>query len=100
MGVRRLYIRPRRDVAQMESICGFRPGHECDCSVRLDSRCRVSGHVPVMHRSIFSDPLYCPNPAEGRRYVTELFYLCLYGEVVRAGVRLELPLCLIRAVVG
>ena len=26
-------------------------------------------------------------------YVPELFYLCLYGEVVRDGVRLELPLC-------
>ena len=26
-------------------------------------------------------------------YIPELCYLCLYGEVVRAGVQLELPLC-------
>ena len=33
-------------------------------------------------------------------YVPELFYLCLYGEVVRDGVRLELPLCPGHVVVG
>ena len=33
-------------------------------------------------------------------YVPELFYLCLYGEVVRAGARLELPLCPGHVVVG
>ena len=36
--------------------------------------------------------LYCLVSAAGRRYVPELFCLCLYGEVERAGVQLELPL--------
>ena len=33
-------------------------------------------------------------------YIPELFYLYLYGEVFRAGVRLELPLCPGHVVVG
>ena len=33
-------------------------------------------------------------------YIPELFYLCLYGKVGQAGVRLELPLCTSRVVVG
>ena len=33
-------------------------------------------------------------------YNRELFYLCLYGEVERAGGRLGLPLCLDHVVVG
>ena len=76
----------------MESVCGSRPGPEYDCCVRLDSRCRMSGCVPVIHRSICSDLLYCTSPAVGRRYVPELFCLCLYDEVEQAGVRLELSL--------
>ena len=84
----------------MASVCGSRPEREYDCCVRLGSRCRVLGHVPVIHKSICSDLLYCPSPAAGRMYVPELFYLCLYGEVGRAGVRLELPLCPDHVVVG
>ena len=37
--------------------------------------------------------LYYPGPAAVHKYIPELFYLCLYGEVVWAGVRLELPIC-------
>ena len=44
--------------------------------------------------------LYCPGPTEGRMYNPELFYSCLYGEVGRSGVRLELPLYPDRVAVG
>ena len=93
MGERRLYIGPRRDIARMESVCGSRPGREYDYCVWLDSPYRVSGHVPGIHRSICSDLLYCPSTVAGHMYVPELFCLYLYGGVVWAGVRLELPLC-------
>ena len=92
-GVRRLYVWPRRDVARMEFVCGFQLGRDYACRVRLDSRYRVSGHVPVIRRSIWCVLLYCPGAAKGHMYISELFYLCLYGEVVPTGVRLELPLC-------
>ena len=49
-------------------------------------------HVLVIRRSILYVLLYCPGPAEGRMYNPEMFYPCLYGEVGRSGVRLELPL--------
>ena len=91
-GLQRLYIGPDRDVVRMESVCSFRPGRENDYCVRLDSRYRLSGHVTVIHRSIYSDLLYYPSPVIGHVCVTELFYLCLYGEVGQAGVRLELLL--------
>ena len=84
----------------MESVCGSRPGREYDYYVRLDSRYLVPGHVPVIHRSICSDLLYCPSLATGHMYVPELFYLCLYGEVGQAGVHLELPLYPDHVVVG
>ena len=54
----------------------------------------------MIRRSIWSILLYCPGPAAGHMYIPELFYLCLYGEVVRAGVRLELPLFPGHVVVG
>ena len=53
--MRRLYIGPSRDVAQMESVCGFRPGRDYACHVRLSSRRRASGHAPVIRRSILTD---------------------------------------------
>ena len=84
----------------MESVCGFRPGRDCACHVRLDSRRRASGHAPVTRRSIWSDLLYCPGPTAGHMYIPELLYLYLYGEVVWAGVRLELPFCPGHVVVG
>ena len=98
--MRCLYIGPRRDVARMESVCGFRPGRDYACHVWLDSRRRVSGHAPAIRRSIWSVLLYYPGPAAGHMYIPELFYLCLYGEAVRASVRLELPLCPGHVVVG
>ena len=53
----------------------------------------MSGHGLRIQRLIWYVLLYCPGPAEGHMYNPELFYLCLYGEVGRSGVRLELPLC-------
>ena len=47
----------------------------------------------MIRRSIWSDLLYCPGLAAGHMYIPELLYLYLYGEVVWAGVRLELPFC-------
>ena len=91
--MRRLCIGPSRDVAQMEFVCGFRPGRDYACRVRLDSHRRTSGHAPAIRRSIWSDLLYCPGLAADHVYVPELLYPYLYGEVVWAGVRLELPFC-------
>ena len=62
-------------------------------------RRRVSRHVLAIRRSILYVLHYCPVFAADRRYVTELFYPCLYGEVGRSGVRLELPLYPDRVVV-
>ena len=84
----------------MESVCGSWPGREYDCCVQLGSRYRMSGHVPVIHRSICSDLLYCPGPAEGRMYDPELFCLYFYVVVGRAAVRPELPRYPDRVVVG
>ena len=98
--MRRLYIGPIRDAARMEFVCGFRLGRGYVCHVRLDGRHRASAHAPVIRRSIWSNLLYCPGPTVGHMYVPELFYLCLYGEVGRAGVSLELPPCLGHVVVG
>ena len=70
------------------------------CHVRIDSCRRVSGHTPAICRSIWYVLLYYPGPAAGHMYIPELFYLCLYGEVGWAGVRLELPLYPDHVVVG
>ena len=88
--MRRLYIGPRRDVARMEFVCGFRLGRGYVSHVRLDCHRRASAHAPAIRRSIWSDLLYCPGPAAGRMYIPEQLCLYLYGEVVWAGVRLEL----------
>ena len=69
MGERRLYIGPLRDVAQMESVCSSQLGREYDYCVRLDSRYRVPGHIPVIHKSICADLLYYPSPVVGHMYV-------------------------------
>ena len=91
--MRRLYIGPSRNAAQMESVCGFRPGHDYACHVRLDSRRHASGHAPAIRRLIWPGLLYSSGPAAGHTCIPELFCLCLYGEVVWVGVRLELPFC-------
>ena len=84
----------------MESVCGFRPGHDYACHVRLGSYHRASGRAPAIHRSTWFDLLYCPGLAAGHMYIPELLYLYLYGEVVWAGFWLELPLYPDRVVVG
>ena len=77
-----------------DEVClGVRPERYCVCCVRLDGRRCASEHVPVICRSIWSVLLYCPGLAAGDMYIPELFNLCIYSEVVRAGPRLELPLC-------
>ena len=77
----------------MESKCGFRPGRDYAYRVRLDSCRRASGRAPAIRRLIWSDLLYGPGPAAGHMYIPELLCLYHYGEVVWAGVRLELPFC-------
>ena len=52
----------------------------------------MSRHVLEIRRSIWYVLVYCSGPAEGHMYDHELFYLCLYNEAGRAGIRLELPL--------
>ena len=84
----------------MESVCGFRPGRGYVCHVRLDSRRHAPGDAPAIRSLIWSDLLYCPGLAAGHMYIPELLYLYLYGEVVWAGVRLELPLYPDHVVVG
>ena len=91
--MQRLYIGPSRDVARMESVCGFWPRRGYACHVRLDSRRRALGHAPAIRRSIWSDLLYFLGPAVGHMYIPELLCLYLYNEVVWAGVRLELSFC-------
>ena len=41
-----------------------------------------------------------PGHATGHMCIPELLFLCFYGEVVRASVRLELSFCLGHVVVG
>ena len=53
----------------------------------------------MIRRSILRVLLYRPSPVESRMYNPELFYSCLYGEVGRSGVQLELPLYLDQVVV-
>ena len=78
----------------------FSVGHGYVFHVRPYGHRRASGHAPAIHRSIWSDLLYFPGHAVGHMCIPELLCLCFYGEVVRAGVRLELPLCPGHVVVG
>ena len=89
----RLYIGPIHDVVRMVSVCGFRLGRYCTCHVRLDSHHRVSRHAPVIRRSIWSDLFYSSGSVRDHTCTPQQFCLCLYGEVRRAGVRLELSFC-------
>ena len=79
--MRRLYIGPRRDVALMEFVCGFRPGRDYVYHVKPDGHLVHRGTPPVIHRLILRVLLYCPSPAAGRLDNRELRYFCLYGEV-------------------
>ena len=84
----------------MEFVYDFRPGRGYVCHVRPDGHHRASGHAPAIHRSIWPVLLYFPGHAEGHMCIPELLCLYFYGEVVRAGVQLELPLCSGHVVVG
>ena len=84
----------------MKSVCGFQPGRGYACRARLDSRLLAPGHAPAIRRLICSDLLYFLGPIVGHMCIPELLFLCFYGEVVRAGVRLELPFCPGHGVVG
>ena len=95
-----LYIGPSHDVARTEFICDFRPGRGYVCRVPPGGYRRASGHAPVIHRLILSDLLCFPNHAAGHVYIPELLYFCLFGEAVRAHVRLEVSLYPGHVVVG
>ena len=84
----------------MESVCGFRPGRGYTYHAQLDIYRRASGHAPAICRSIWSELLYFTSPAVGHMYIPELLCLYFYGEVIRAGVRLELLFCHDHVVVG
>ena len=91
--MRHLYIGPDRVVVQMESVYDFQPGRDCACHAWLDSHRRASGHAPAIRRSIWPDLLYSLGPATGHTCIPKQFCLCLYGEVGRVGVWLELLFC-------
>ena len=95
-----LYIRLGRDVAWMEFVCGFWPGRGYVCHIQSGGHRRASGHALMIHRSILSDLLCFPSHAACHVYIPELLYFYLFSEVVRAGVQLEVPLCLGHVVVG
>ena len=78
----------------------FWPERRCACRVRVDSRPHVPGHAPAIRILILSDLLYFPGPVIGHMCIPELLFLCFYGEVVRAGVQLELTFYPSHVVVG
>lgn len=84
----------------MEFVCGARPRRGCVYHVGLSGRCFMSGHVPVIYRSILPDLLHCLGPAAGHMCDPELSCLCPYRVVVRVGVQLELLFCPGHMVVG
>ena len=76
----------------MDSVCGFRLGRGEVLYVRTGSHRRMSKHAFTIRRSVLRSLLYCPSPFAGRLGNRDLRCSCLYGEVGRSGVRLELPL--------
>ena len=100
MGVWRLYIGPSRAVARMEFVCGFWPGRGYICHVRSGGHHRAPGLTPAIRRSIWSGLLCSPSHTAGHVCIPELLCFYLFGDVVLAGVRAELPLCIDHAVVG
>ena len=81
----------------MTSVFDFQPEFGF---AELAGRRLLLEHVPLFRRLIWSDRLYCLGPVVGHRCILEPLFLCLYGKVVRAGVRLELSLCPGHVVVG
>ena len=84
----------------MELVYGFWPGHGYASHVPLDGRRRTSRRAPVIHRLILFDLLFFPNRVTGHVYIPELLYFYLFGEVVWAGIQLDMPLCHGHVVVG
>ena len=84
----------------MEPVCGIRLGQVGICYIRLSGRRCALGRTPVIHRSICSDPLYCPSRTAGHVCIPELLCFYLFGEAVPAGVQAELPFYLGHAMVG
>jgi hypothetical protein len=73
----------------------------CDVhNVGLHSHYLMPGHGLLIHRSILSDRLYWPGPDVSHMYSPRLLSPCLFGEGVRAGVRLHMPLCPVHVVVS
>ena len=84
----------------MEPVCGIRPGQVCACYIQLDDHCCMLGRTPAIRRSIWFVLLCFPNRTAGHVCIPELLYFYLFGDVVPAGVRAKLSLCLDHAVVG
>ena len=70
------------------------------CHARPDGRLLALGPAPLIRILIWSDRLYYSGHVVGHRCILQLLSLYLYGGVVHAGVRLELPLCPDHVVVG
>ena len=83
----------------MTSVFGFWPKVGCAYRAKLDGRHLTLEHVPLIHRLMSSDRLYCPGPDVSRRCSPEPLPLCLDGEVVWDGVRHKQLLCLVHVVV-
>ena len=79
---------------------GFLPEFGYAYRAKLDGRHLTLEHVPLIHILISSNQLYCPGPDVSRRCSPEPLPLCLDGEVARAGVWHEQPLCFVHTVVG
>ena len=77
-----------------------RPGRIYFYCIHRDSRRRMLGRAPAIHRSIWSSLLYFLSHATGHVCIPELLCFFLFGEVVPAGAQAELPFYLGRAVVG
>ena len=84
----------------MTSVFSFRPEFGYAARAELEGRRLVLWHAPLIHRLIWPDRLYFPDPIISRRYSPELLPLCLDGEVVGVGVRHKQSLCLAHVVVG
>ena len=84
----------------MKSACGYRPGRDSVCHVRIGSRRRESKNVLAIRKLIWCVLLYCLALAEGRMYGPELLCPCFCEAVGRAVVRPELPFYPDRGVVG
>ena len=78
----------------MELVCGIQPGQfGFYCNWCGDRRCTL-GRAPAIRRSIWADPLSFPSRNAGHLYVLEFLCLFLFGDMVLACVRADVPVCL------